>query len=196
MISGEKEDLYLLNQVLDGDKKSEEKLYNKYKNILSSYLNKKYQSTEIPDDVSEILIKVFLNIRDFDPKKAKFSTWVFSVTKNHMIDKSKSKYINNISNHHSIPSTITHSIDIDLNTFDNSNDNYNTTNSFEITNAVNYISDSISTGDFTLLNMHYSQGYSYCEIATEFNMTSNTVSNKVNYIKSKVKNIVSSNILE
>jgi len=35
--------------------------------------------------------------------------------------------------------------------------------------------------------MKYVQGYGYNEIGQEFNLTSVTVSNKVNYIKSKLK---------
>jgi DNA-directed RNA polymerase specialized sigma24 family protein len=35
--------------------------------------------------------------------------------------------------------------------------------------------------------MKYVQGYNYCEIGKEFNTTSSTISNKVNYIKTKLK---------
>jgi DNA-directed RNA polymerase specialized sigma24 family protein len=35
--------------------------------------------------------------------------------------------------------------------------------------------------------MKYVQGYDYNEIGKEFNLTSSTISNKVNYIKTKLK---------
>jgi DNA-directed RNA polymerase specialized sigma24 family protein len=35
--------------------------------------------------------------------------------------------------------------------------------------------------------MKYVQGYDYCEIGQEFNISSNTASNRVNYIKTKLK---------
>jgi RNA polymerase sigma factor (sigma-70 family) len=59
---------------------------------------------------------------------------------------------------------------------------------FENCNSVNYISEQISSQDFTLLNMKYVQGYEYCEIGKEFEISSNTASNRVNYIKTKIKN--------
>jgi RNA polymerase sigma factor (sigma-70 family) len=58
---------------------------------------------------------------------------------------------------------------------------------FENCNSVNYVSSQISSQDFTLLNMKYVQGYEYCEIGKEFNISSNTASNRVNYIKTKLK---------
>jgi DNA-directed RNA polymerase specialized sigma24 family protein len=41
--------------------------------------------------------------------------------------------------------------------------------------------------DCAFLNMKYSLGYNYDEIGTEFNISSNTVSNRVNYLKTKAK---------
>ena len=35
--------------------------------------------------------------------------------------------------------------------------------------------------------MKYIGGYSHCEIGKEFNLTSSTVSNRINYIKTKLK---------
>ena len=45
----------------------------------------------------------------------------------------------------------------------------------------------MSLPDFTLLDMKYNQGFTYDEIGQEFNLTSNTISNRVNYIKGKVR---------
>ena len=58
---------------------------------------------------------------------------------------------------------------------------------FENANAVNFISTQLSPADFTLLDMKYVQGYDYKEIGSEFQLTSSTVSNKINYIKTKLK---------
>ena len=58
---------------------------------------------------------------------------------------------------------------------------------FENCNTINYVSDQLSPQDFTMLDMKYVQGYSYNEIGSEFNVTSSTISNKVNYIKTKLK---------
>lgn len=65
-------------------------------------------------------------------------------------------------------------------------DIYNNTD-FENCSSLNYLSQQISTQDFTLLDMKYMQGYDYCEIGKEFNVSSDTVSNRVNYLKTKIK---------
>jgi RNA polymerase sigma factor (sigma-70 family) len=58
---------------------------------------------------------------------------------------------------------------------------------FENCNSINHISNQLSPVDYRLLDMKYIQGYEYCEIGKEFNLTSNTVSNRVNYLKTKLK---------
>jgi RNA polymerase sigma factor (sigma-70 family) len=58
---------------------------------------------------------------------------------------------------------------------------------FENCSSLNHISNQLSPSDYTLLDMKYVQGYDYCEIGKEFNLTSNTVSNRVNYLKTKLK---------
>jgi len=58
---------------------------------------------------------------------------------------------------------------------------------FENCSSINYISDQITPQDFTLLDMKYVQGYDYNEIGAEFDVTSSTISNRVNYIKTKLK---------
>ena len=58
---------------------------------------------------------------------------------------------------------------------------------FENCSSINLLSDQITPQDYTLLDMKYMQGYNYNEIGNEFNVSSNTISNRVNYIKTKLK---------
>lgn len=58
---------------------------------------------------------------------------------------------------------------------------------FENCSSINHISTQLSPQDYTLLDMKYVQGYDYNEIGSEFNVTSSTISNRVNYIKTKLK---------
>jgi len=143
-----------------------------------------------------------MNLETFDKTKSKFRSWVFSVAKNHMIDKWRNTTITLTgSNTNCVYSYSTTGADI---TCDNSfitstntgaingSGSYTTTNcgtdsEFENCSSINFISDQLSPEDFTLLDMKYVQGYSYNEIGNEFNVTSSTISNKVNYIKTKLK---------
>ena len=197
MIKQGQEDIILIQETLDGNTQAQEILYKKYTKSVTNFLREKYTSyNDFDDDVAEIMIKVFIKLESFDNIKSKFRSWVYSIAKNHMIDKWRSNTITvtgnstvlsvdddvNIGNY--ITSTSTNSINFNQATF--------TTNccaglEFENCSSINHISNQITPQDFTLLDMKYVQGYDYNEIGMEFNVTSSTISNRVNYIKSKLK---------
>ena len=179
---------------MDGNQVAQEIIYNKYKKVVNDYIQYKYSaSTYIDDDVSEVMIKIFLNLKTFDANKSKFKSWVISIVKNHMIDKWRCSAniltsLNNVnittlSDGYGTP-TITGNC---YSTYTSNSISEMTNTNFEHFDSVNFISSQLSPEDYTMLNMKYMQGYNYCEIGKEFNMTSETISNKVNYIKSKLK---------
>jgi len=184
------EDIELIQNIKNGDKKSENNLYCKYKTFLKNYLRKKnkenfYSEFDIEDDVSEILMRVFCNLHSYDFNKSKFSSWVISIANNYVID--KWRYSLNNKN-------VTISLDTIYNYSSNYTDfeKYNDSNliCFETTNTINNIFSDVSCQDSKFFEMKYVLGYSYCEIGKEFNMSSNTISNRVNYIKTKIKNCI------
>lgn len=186
---------------MKGNQKAEEILYDRYKIIVNDYLKSKYpKNYDIDDDISEIMIKVIMNLNKFDINKSKFKTWVITIANNHMIDKWRTNTITITGNNTNYTYTIGDST-INLTNCDNiSTTNSGTFNEsnistnycsadydFENCSSINYISTQLSPEDYTLLDMKYIQGYNYNEIGGEFNLTSSTVSNRVNYIKSKLK---------
>lgn len=193
------EDVNLIQNILTGDNEAEKILYDRYRKIITSYLKSKFpKNCELEDDVSEILIKIFLSLPTYDLEKSKFKTWAFTIAKNHMIDKSRTTCF--------IYSAGTINIDNNINLLDTTNlnsDTFYSTNTatldsvgnFENENTLCYVCSQMTTSDFTLMNMHYNYGYSYNEIGCEFNMSSSTVSNRVNYVKSKMKNKVDDDII-
>lgn len=201
---------------MNGNQQAQEILYNKYKKSVKNFLKSKYSIYyDLDDDVSEIMIKVFLNLKSFDSSKSKFRSWVFSIAKNYMIDKwrSCSSYATTLNN-----ATYTSGTSTDFNCGDvistssnsgfitttnanclafTSNSSCTTSNTaFENCNAINYISSQLSPADFTLLDMKYVQGYNYNEIGSEFQLTSSTISNKINYIKTKLKKSITEDIYD
>jgi len=58
---------------------------------------------------------------------------------------------------------------------------------YETNNTLSYVTSQLSTTDCALLTMKYIYGYNYCEIGNELNISSTSVSNRVNYIKTKLK---------
>lgn len=176
----QEEDLILISNIINGDSKSEKILYDKYKKIIYSYINKNYPHVDVEDTVSEILIKVFSKINTYSKEKSKFNSWVLNITKNFIIDISRNtgNWINHFTCNISttkMPTDYVH----DTTLIDIENDS-----------TINHISNTLDGDDYSFLNMHYSQGYSYGEIANIYNTTSNTVSNRVNYIKTKLRKTI------
>jgi len=192
-------DQELIYEIINNNnQKAQNILYDKYKTYITNYLRKKYNNYyDIEDDVSEILVKVFLNLNKYDKCKSSFNSWIFTIIKNHMIDKWRSNDIsynlttNNSGNYVSSPSLnikfnddnnsfATHDI-----TMENIKLNYN--KDFENSNIISYLKSEMSISDSMLLDMKYIYGYNYTEIGKEMNLSSSTVSNRVNYVKGKLK---------
>ena len=191
----------VIQNILNGNPQAQEILYEKYKKSVRNFLKKKYSVYyDLDDDVSEIMIKVFMNLENYDSTKSKFRSWVFSIAKNHMVDKWRNNTITLTgSNTNCVISYSTDGVEM-------SNGSYTTSNTatllegssfttnccsadyeFENCSSINLITDQITPQDYTLLDMKYMQGYNYNEIGNEFNVSSNTISNRVNYIKTKLK---------
>lgn len=171
-------DIVRIQNILNGDKKAENELYLEYINIIRAYLIKNYpkNKNDLDDNVSEILIKMFMNLNKYDCEKSKLKSWVISIIKNHMID----KWRNSITKYE-VDETY------QTNTYSNINFVSNNVTEFDYNDYLQCLSKQISCRDFTLLEMKYMQGYSYDEIGDMFNITSTTVSNRVNYVKTKIK---------
>jgi len=187
-------DEFLINKIKGGDRKSEEFLYDKYRKIITRYIVNKYPfNYETDDDVSDILIKIFENIDKFDINKSKFNTWVINLTTNHMIDKSRSTNYWNTLNTDSLNADDSGKI-----TFTTTTDNVSTifsvtptslfnSDNVEINDSLDFIENKIGMQDFHLLNMKYKEGYDYNEMAKEMRTSSHTLSNRISYIKNKLK---------
>lgn len=182
------DDINLIKNILNGDLKSENILYDKYKIIIKDVLVYKYGNYQyIEDDISEILNKIFAKLSYYDESKSQFKTWVFNIVKNYMIDKNRKK---------SIPDSLYISdndinlkyLNEDVNNVALYSNDLHTIDNVEISNTLDYIKNQIPICDYNFLDLKYNQGYNYCEIGCVYNMTSSTISNKVNYIKQKIKN--------
>jgi len=194
-MKNEIEDIELIRNVLQNDVNSQNKLYDKYWLYVSNFIRKNYtQYNDIEDDVSEILIKIFTNLKTFDINKSEFSSWVCTITKNHMVDKWRSTNISNtleIKDGYITSSTNYCNANISTNSglvcceiYDYYSISHN---NYETNNTLSYLTSQLSTTDCALLTMKYIYGYNYCEIGDELNVSSTSVSNRVNYIKTKLK---------
>lgn len=175
-----KRDLLLINKIVeDNDKNATKELYDTYKRILYAYISKKFNKlNDIDDIISDSLIKVFTNINKFDVEKGSFINWVYSIANRVIIDYNRKKCVDNVSlsgEYYDVPNTTDYSIE------------------YERKNTLDYINGNVGVSDYNWLNMHYIQGYTYKEIGEEYNVTSSTVSNRVNYVKKKIKDTLEVN---
>jgi RNA polymerase sigma factor (sigma-70 family) len=200
---------------LNGNHQAEEIFFKKYQKIVGDYLKHKLPPIkiggyEIDDCVQMILIHIFENLKMYDLKKSNVKTWVLVIAKHFMIDRWR--------NTNACATTILPAISTNINLTScdytssyfggtvnavgnscvtvNNCCSYSSSCTFENNNAISYISSQLSPTDFTLLDMKYVQGYDYKEIGSEFQLTSSTVSNKINYIKTKLKKSLPAEIFE
>ncbi len=69
------------------DKEAFSKLYNIFFDAIYNFVFYRIRNIDLVDDVvSEIFLKVYSNINDFDKDKSSFKTWLFTITNNAVID--------------------------------------------------------------------------------------------------------------
>lgn len=202
-----KKDGKIITGIKKGEKKAEKLLYDRYRERVEKYLLNKYpHEKDIEDCVSEILIKIFQNIDQYDKKRGKFSTWVIKIANNYMIDKARKNENKPIEVRYdttttdgtlclySDPTTFTcGSSGADITVGFTHTSNYQPISfsqpdqDMENKDALDFISHRIGINDFHLLNMKYKEGYDYKEMESEMKLSSNTLSNRVNYVRTKLK---------
>jgi len=86
-------DVKLIDRILTGDKSALDTLVKKHQeyiyNVALKVINNK---TDAEDATQEVLIKVISNLGSFNPEKAKFRTWLYRITFNHILNLKKQKY--------------------------------------------------------------------------------------------------------
>ena len=61
-------------------------LISRYTSSLYNFTARLTNRNDAPDIVQEVFIKTWKNLRNFDPSKASFKTWIFTITKNTITD--------------------------------------------------------------------------------------------------------------
>lgn len=76
-----------IKKVLSGEEYAFSILVDLYKNRVFSLAYRMIFSEEESEDLSqEVFLKVYNNLRYYDPKKAGFSTWIYRITYNQCVD--------------------------------------------------------------------------------------------------------------
>ncbi len=86
-----KTELEIIKRIQDGDKSAFRGIVEKYKkHIYYTALNMTGNHHEAEDISQEVFVKIFKHINSFQ-RKSKFSTWIYRITINTCIDRSKKK---------------------------------------------------------------------------------------------------------
>lgn len=70
----------------NGDREAFKSLINRYATPLYNFVIRMTNRNDTPDIVQEIFIKVWKNIEHFNPLKAGFKTWIFTIARNATTD--------------------------------------------------------------------------------------------------------------
>src|SRR4030043_1666933 len=91
------DDSTLVARALEGDRKAFEMIVRRYEQPLTSYLGRMTGEREAAlDFAQEIFIKVYCSLGSYRPAY-KFSTWLFKIASNHLIDHWRKKKIPTVS---------------------------------------------------------------------------------------------------
>jgi len=91
------EDRQLVSRALKGDRRAYEMIVRKYEQPLTSYLSRMTGERETAlDFAQEIFLKAYCSLASYRPAY-KFSTWLFKIASNHMIDHWRKKKLPTVS---------------------------------------------------------------------------------------------------
>ncbi|MBV1909822.1 MAG: sigma-70 family RNA polymerase sigma factor [Kangiellaceae bacterium] len=92
-VSKDESDENLIKTAKSGDKIALASLLMRHQTFIYNVALKMLNDIECARDVTqEVLIKVLTNLSKFDRGKAKFTTWIYRITKNHIINFKKSPW--------------------------------------------------------------------------------------------------------
>ena len=181
MLKNEKE---LLKKCLKGDKKAMEAIVINYQKPIFNYFFRNVRNREIASDLTQdIFLKVFSNLKKYN-FSYKFSTWIYALSHNHLIDYYRKK--KNISF-----STYAHDGSDNLDFPDEKNltreeELINEEIKDKVWNAVELLPEEYRE----LIIMRYVNGLKYDEISTILNIPMGTLKNKIFRAKKKLINLI------
>ncbi len=179
----QQEDNILIEQIIrHNDQKASNKLYEFYYKEVRTFIKKKFSklSSDDVDDLSaDAITKSFVSLTTFDSKKSSFKTWIYTIAENVVLNFNK-KLENRIDkvHYHYLEDADNKNFDIPFG--ENLEENYSTEQ------AVNYAVSNLDNDTHDMIKKKYVEGYSHYEIGELYSLSSSTVSNKINYAKSKL----------
>ena len=168
----------LINRALNGDDEAFEQIVLKYRRMIYAVCFKITGNEQDSFDAfQEALIKIYFNLREFN-SKSKFSTWIYSISKNAAIDLLKEKERNlccieclldeqEESKPYRLPNTYLYYRELGE----------------ELVNLINTLPDEMRA----VIILRDIEGYSYLEISNILNISRGTMKSRLNRARKKLR---------
>lgn len=184
MISRQEKDIELISAILENNNsKASNELYGFYNEEIKKHIKKKFKLKEedAEDLTADTLIKVLSHLVTYQKNRANFRTWVVTIADNIVLNHKK-KLSNTIEHF-----VYTHVEDIDKNQFIEIHSQESFEESYSVNQTLNYIISDLDVDSTDMLRKKYVEGQSHKEIGVHYSLTSSTISNKINYAKTKMR---------
>ena len=141
-------------------------LYDHYSKALFSIILPIIPQTELAEDVlQEVFVKIWQNIKLYDPSKGRLYTWMLNIARNQSIDRTRSKDFNNRSKTTELSETV----------YNNRQGAEAKIDDVGLTKTLSKLPDESRK----LLELAYYQGYTQEEIANMLNIPLGTVKTRI-----------------
>ncbi|NTV40916.1 MAG: RNA polymerase sigma factor [Candidatus Moranbacteria bacterium] len=168
------EDNELIEDFLGGDEKAFELIVHRYLKPLYNFAFQLTGDRVVSEDIiQDVFFKVWKNLSKFNSKK-KFSTWIFTITKNTAFDWLKKKknipfsFLENENGENTFEKS-TNSILLDI---------YQNEKNVELENILEKMMSQLPEISRGILLLHHIEGFTLVEIAEIFDQPANTVKSK------------------
>ena len=135
---------------------NQDKVYLDYKDKITAYVRSRIENKyDVEDIVSTVFLKIYQKIDSFDESKASLSTWIYTITRNTVID-----YFREIKTH----IEFLDEIEADTLSADSLVDD-------ELLEDLAYALETLSERERDLIILHYYKGYTLKKIAEMMQMS-------------------------
>lgn len=164
----------LVAEIKGKSRKAFEYLYDNYSPALLGVIYNVLRNEEASNDaLQEVFVKIWNNIHNYDPSKAKLYTWMLNIARNHAIDKLRSKAMKT-----------DRELRNDKNFVSHINGNVST---FVDGIGLQKLIDGLDIEQRQIIDYIYFQGYTQSEVAEELNIPLGTVKSRVRLAVNKLR---------
>lgn len=164
----------LIAEVKGKSRKAFEYLYENYSPALYGVIFNVLRNEEASNDaLQEVFVKIWSNIQNYDPGKAKLYTWMLNIARNHAIDKLRSKAMKTDKELRNDRTFVEHI---------NGN-----TSTYVDGIGLQKLVDGLDTEQRQIIDYIYFQGYTQAEAAEELNIPLGTVKSRVRLAVNKLR---------